>query len=116
MRDGIGPLGTLELERYYSRACLCFLPLCVVGGASYTAVCRNCGSHMPASTLVHQRRFLALAPLPFAPPPHVWLSAADQPFAGVTHVAVSEPAQPEPRSYPPAGGECEIAAPLPVAK
>jgi hypothetical protein len=97
--------GSLELERAYSRACFCFLPLFMLGTPSYTSTCVACGSRMPAAVITAQPGFVSLVPTPWsvaAGPAPLW--RAPEP------AAVSAPLSSS--SQPPAGGDAAEATPL----
>jgi hypothetical protein len=39
----------VDVVTHYQRCCLCFIPLCKVGGQSTRAQCERCGASMPVS-------------------------------------------------------------------
>ena len=98
--------GSLELERAYSRACFCFLPLCMLGSPSYTSTCVACGSRMPAAVMVAQPGFVSLVPTPWS------AAAGSMPLWRAPERAPSATAAPLSSSaQPPAGGDPAEAAP-----
>ena len=44
--------GAVQVVRTDERFCLCWIPLCRVGSHEPFAVCRSCGSRMPAAAAV----------------------------------------------------------------
>jgi hypothetical protein len=53
--------GSVDLLQSYQRCCICFLPLCIVGGKHEYASCEYCGSRMPAATARRQMAAQRLA-------------------------------------------------------
>lgn len=43
------------------RCCLCFIPLCKVGGDALFSKCERCGSRMPAHAATRQANFMPLS-------------------------------------------------------
>ena len=91
---------TGELVHLYSRCCFCFLPLCKVGGDSYSAHCTRCGASMPSSVATQSRRFTNLAPAAALREHRSSLSDAEQHRASHATAAAADAAPSEETASP----------------